>query len=154
MADKSYDELINESFALINKAANTTDAITKKKLIDQAKTLKVQAEAIPLSVRKTQKETKARAEAATTGKQNYDAAQKELKRLRALPSTTPGLAASINVAESKVNKFKQCATVTFATGSKPPIAKTTSTPIAEDDSTVFATGSKPPIVTPTAVFTV
>lgn len=92
-----YDELISQSSALVNKAAKTTDAAAKKKLIAQAKALKAQADAIKA------------AESKVTGNQKYADAQKELKRLQALPPTTPGLAATIRQQQGIVDKLKPVA---------------------------------------------
>lgn len=111
-----YDDLIKESSILVNKAAKTTDAAAKKKLIAQAKALNTQADAIKA------------AEAKVTGNQKYSEAQKELKRLQALPSTTPGLAATIGQQQGVVDRLKPVAANPEPTPTPTPIpsAKTTS----------------------------
>jgi chemotaxis protein histidine kinase CheA len=111
-----YDDLISQSSVLVNKAAKTEDAATKKKLIAQAKALKAQADAIKA------------AEAKVTGNQKYSEAQKELKRLQALPPTTPGLAATIRQQQGVVDRLKPVAETPAPTPTPTPTpnAKTTS----------------------------
>jgi hypothetical protein len=98
----TYKSLIEQSSNKVNQAAKTSDPAARQKLIDEAKALKAEADAIK------------KKESAVDAQSTYDKAVAEIKRLSALPSETAGVSASIQKQEQiKTQARKNGAKVTI-----------------------------------------